>query len=116
MFPMDSVPTSTNSRSPGTAYLSDTAQVTIHRSIDGEQIANRLPSAVQRFVKGRVKLNSQKRGRQLAMTVHAIPMTIKVPLAKATGTANDQTDPTDDETGTVVEIAVLLIPRSLHGV
>lgn len=91
---------------PAQPTASDTVNVTIHRSIDGEQIVNRLPSAVQRFVKGRVQIEQQEAWSAAGDDgSRSANVTIKVPLAKATGTATIKLTPTDDETGTVVEIA-----------
>lgn len=84
----------------------DTVSVTIKRSVEGEQIANRLPSAVQRFVKGRVHIEQVEAwsaaGPEGARDAN---VTIKVPLAKATGTATIALTPTDDGSATVVDIA-----------
>ena len=91
---------------PAQPTASDTVHVTIHRSLDGEQIASRLPSAVQRFAKGHVQIEqSEAWSAAAADGARDANVTIKVPLAKATGTATIKLAPTADGTGTVVDIA-----------
>lgn len=91
---------------PPQPAASDTVNVTIQRGLDGSQIADRLPSAVQRFAKGRVQIEQSEAwsaaGEDGSRTAN---VTIKVPLAKATGTATIKLTPTDDKTGTVVDVA-----------
>lgn len=83
----------------------DTVAVTIHRSVEGEQIADRLPSAVQRFVKGRVNIEQAEAWSAAGDDgSRDANITIKVPLAKATGTATIKLYPTEDGSGTVVDI------------
>lgn len=91
---------------PAQPTASDTVHVTIHRSVDGEQIVNRLPAAVQRFVKGRVQIEQSEAWSAASDDgSRNANVTLKVPLAKATGTATIKLTPTDDKTGTVVDVA-----------
>ncbi len=91
---------------PAQPAASDTVSVTIHRSLDGEQVADRLPSAVQRFVKGRVNIEQSEAWSAAAEDgSRDANATIKVPIAKATGTATMKLHPTADGTGTVVEVS-----------
>lgn len=88
---------------PGAA---DTVTVTIARSMEGEQIAHRLPSAVQRFVKGTVAVEQQEAWSAAAADgARNANVTIKVPLAKATGTATIKLIPSADGASTTVETA-----------
>ena len=91
---------------PAQPTASDPVNVTIQRSLDGSQIADRLPSAVQRFAKGQVQIEQTEAwsaaGEDGSRNAN---VTIKVPLAKATGTATIKLAPTADNAGTVVDIA-----------
>lgn len=82
----------------------ETVSVNIQRTVDGEDFAHKLPSAVQRFVKGRVEIEQSEAwsaaGDDGARDANA---TIKVPLAKATATATIKLYPVEDGSGTVVE-------------
>ena len=91
---------------PPQPAANDTVNVTIHRGLDSSQIADRLPSAVQRFAKGRVQIEQTEAwSAASADGSRNANVTIKVPLAKATGTATIKLTPTDDNTGTVVDVA-----------
>ncbi len=91
---------------PAQPAASDTVNVTIHRSLDGSKIADRLPSAVQRFAKGRVQIEQTEAWSAAATDgSRDANVTIKVPLAKATGTATIKLTPTADASGTTVAIA-----------
>lgn len=92
--------------SPAQPTSADTVSVTISRSIEGEQIANRLPAAVQRFVKGRVQVEQvESWSAANDQGARDANVTIKVPLAKATGTATIRLVPSADGSSTTVEIA-----------
>lgn len=91
---------------PAQPAASDTVSVTIHRSIDGEQIAHKLPSAVQRFAKGRINIKqSEAWSGEGEHGERDANVTIKVPIAKATGTATIKLVPHADGQGTTVEIS-----------
>lgn len=91
---------------PSEPAADDTVAVTIKRSIDGEEIAHRLPSAVQRFVKGQVRIEQAEAWSAAADDgARNANVTLKVPLAKATGTATIKLYPTEDGSGTIVDIA-----------
>ncbi|GAA4471214.1 hypothetical protein GCM10023190_00070 [Enteractinococcus fodinae] len=91
---------------PPQPAASDTVSVTIHRSVNGEQVAQRLPSAVQRFVKGRVNIEqSEAWSAASGDGARDANVTIKVPMAKATGTATIKLAPTADGTGTTVNVS-----------
>src|SRR5690625_3269531 len=47
------------SAKPSQPASSDTVSVNIQRTVDGEDVAPRLPSAVQRFAKGRIQINQE---------------------------------------------------------
>ena len=91
---------------PSQPAATDTVAVTIQRSIDGDQIANRLPSAVQRFVKGRVNVEQSEAWSAASDDgSRDANITIKVPIAKATGTATMKLYPTDDGASTIVDVS-----------
>lgn len=90
---------------PEEPEMDETVQVNIKRTIDGDQFAHKLPSAVQRFASGDVNIEQAEAwtaagddGRRDA------DVTIKVPVAKATGTAVFRLYPTEDGSGTVVDV------------
>ncbi len=91
---------------PPQPAASDTVSVTIHRSVEGDVVAKRLPSAVQRFVKGRVNIEQSEAWSGAAEDgSRDANLTIKVPMAKATGTATIKLFPTADGTGTTVDVS-----------
>lgn len=91
---------------PPQPATSDTVSVTIHRSVEGEKVVNRLPSAIQRFVKGRIKIEQSEAWSAAAEDgSRDANITIKVPMAKATGTATMKLVPTAAGTGTTVEVS-----------
>ncbi|MDN5704152.1 MAG: DUF2505 domain-containing protein [Yaniella sp.] len=82
----------------------DTVSVNIQRTVNGEDFANKLPSAVQRFAKGRVAIEQTEAWSAAADDgARDANATIKVPMAKATATATIKLYPTEDGSGTVVE-------------
>jgi uncharacterized protein YndB with AHSA1/START domain len=89
---------------PPQPTASDTVSVTIHRSVDGDKITDRLPSAVQRFVKGKINVEQSEAWSAASEDgSRDANLTIKVPVAKATGTATIKLSPTADGSGTKVE-------------
>ena len=89
---------------PHEPAASDTVSVNIQRTVNGEDFANKLPSAVQRFAKGRISIEQAEAwsaaGDDGARDANA---TIKVPMVKATATATIKLYPTEDGAGTVVD-------------
>src|SRR5699024_415525 len=84
----------------------DTVSVYISRSAEGDSIAHRLPSAVQRFVKGKIQIEQAEAWSAAAADgSRDANVTIQVPLAKATGTATIQLVPAADGAATTVNIA-----------
>src|SRR5699024_12252839 len=67
-------------------------------------VAPRLPSAIQRFAKGRIQINQDEAWSAAAEDgSRDANVTIKVPVAKATATATIKLSATEDGTGTVVQ-------------
>src|SRR5699024_3564967 len=73
---------------PAQPAASDTVSVTIHRGIDGEQIAHKLPSAVQRFAKGRINIEqSEAWSGEGEHGERDASVNIEMPVAKVTWVA-----------------------------
>lgn len=88
---------------PSEPAAHDTVSVNIQRTVNGEDFSHKLPSAVQRFVKGRVEIEQAEAWSAAADDgSRDANVTIKVPLAKATATATIKLHPTEDGSGTVV--------------
>ena len=91
---------------PAQPAASDTVSVTIHRSIDGERIKDRLPSVVQRFAKGQINVEqSEAWSGEGDHGERDANVTIKVPIAKATGTATIKLVPHANGESTTVEVS-----------
>ncbi len=89
---------------PSEPAASDTVSLNIQRTVNGEDFAHKLPSAVQRFAKGRVAVEQIEAWSAAADDgARDANATIKVPMAKATATAKIKLYPTEDGSGTVVE-------------
>src|SRR5699024_284296 len=92
---------STNSSQPAPSY---TVSVNIQRTVNGEDVATRLPSAIQRFAKGKIQIHQDEAWSAAAEDgSRDANVTIKVPVAKATATATINLSPTEDGTATVVK-------------
>lgn len=89
---------------PSEPAAADTVSVNIQRTVNGEDFAHKLPSAVQRFAKGRVSIEQTEAWSAAADDgARDANATIKVPMVKATATATIKLYPTEDGSGTVVE-------------
>lgn len=89
---------------PSEPAANDTVAVNIQRTVNGEDFAQKLPSAVQRFVKGRVSIEQNEAWSAAAEDgSRDANVTIKVPVAKATATATIKLFPAKGGTATVVE-------------
>lgn len=89
---------------PGEPAASDTVTVNVKRTVNGEDFAQKLPSAVQRFAKGRVTIEQQEAWSAAAEDgSRDANVTIKVPMAKATATATIKLFPAKDGAATVIE-------------
>lgn len=82
----------------------DTVSVNIQRTVNGEDFAEKLPSAVQRFVKGRVAIEQSESWSAAADDgSRDANVKIKVAIAKATATATIKIFPAKSGSATVVE-------------
>src|SRR5699024_10782030 len=92
------------SAKPSQPASSDTVSVNIQRTFDGEDVAPRLPSAIQRFAKGRIQINQDEAwSAEAEERSSQANVTIKVPLAKATEIATNNLLGTEDENVTMVK-------------
>src|SRR5699024_5942419 len=81
-----------------------TVSVNIQRTVDGEDVAPRLPSAIQRFAKGRIQITQDEAWSAAAEDgSRDANVTIKVPVAKATAAATIKLSATEHGTGTGVQ-------------
>src|SRR5699024_8345365 len=95
------------SAKPSQPASSDTVSVNIQRTVDGEDVAPRLPSAIQRFAKGRIQIKQDEASSAAAQDGSlAANVTIMLPVAKATATTTINLSATEEETGTVVKTQV----------
>ena len=89
---------------PAQPAAADTVTVEIKRTVNGEDFAQKLPSAVQRFAKGRVTIDQQEAWSAAAEDgSRDANVTIKVSMVKATATATIKLFPAKGGTATVVE-------------
>src|SRR5699024_7058302 len=62
------------STNPSQPAPSDTVSVNIQRTVNGEDVATRLPSAIQRFAKGKIQIPQDEACLQQLRMAHAMPM------------------------------------------
>src|SRR5699024_9207429 len=82
----------------------DTVSVNIQRTVVGEDVSARLPSAIQRFTKGKIQRNQDRAWSATAEDgTRDANVSIKVPVAKGAATATIELSATDDGSRTVVK-------------
>src|SRR5699024_521797 len=92
------------SAKPSQPASSDTVSVNIQRTVDGEEVAPRLPSAVQRSAKGRIQMHEDEAWSAAADDgSRDANVTSKLTVDKATAKATIKLTATEDGTGTVVK-------------